>query len=94
LGREAVSAYGLRIKPLEVVEDSRCPETLECFWAGTLKLKASVIASSTEEILFELGKEHSREGLAITLLEVTPSTTGDRLIKDSDYRFVFQIEKR
>jgi hypothetical protein len=43
---------GVTVEPLQVVEDSRCPKSVHCFWAGILILKARVQAGATsQEIL-------------------------------------------
>ena len=49
LGQVAVVG-GLKIRPIEVVEDSRCPATVQCAWAGRLKVRARMNGSGWTQI--------------------------------------------
>ena len=42
---------GVLIRPLAVIEDSRCPNNARCIWAGRLRLRADVSGSEVELIL-------------------------------------------
>ena len=46
---------GLIVRPLEVLEDSRCPQNARCVWAGRLRLRVSVEGVGEREIT--LGEE-------------------------------------
>ena len=41
---------GLRVRPLEVLEDSRCPQNARCVWAGRLRLRVSVEGVGDREV--------------------------------------------
>ena len=41
---------GLRVRPLEVLEDSRCPQNARCVWAGRLRLRVNVEGVGDREI--------------------------------------------
>lgn len=45
---EQVMVGDLKVKPLEVVEDSRCPIDTECVWAGRLRLRVQLGLSGSE----------------------------------------------
>ena len=47
---EEVEVKGVRIRFLEVVEDSRCPDGTTCVWAGRAIVKAEVTAEGRTEI--------------------------------------------
>jgi hypothetical protein len=53
-GREKViPGFGIKIKFLDVIEDSRCPKSKVCVWAGNAKVKIQAFAgrrASTFEI--------------------------------------------
>jgi len=41
---------GLRVRPLEVLEDSRCPQNARCVWAGRLRLRVNIDGVGDREI--------------------------------------------
>lgn len=49
IGETADLGGGLSVRPLEVIEDSRCPRDVLCVWQGRLRLRALV--NGREEIL-------------------------------------------
>lgn len=51
---EEVQIGDLRVKPLAVVEDSRCPLDVTCVWAGRLRLRVAV--SGAGEPVMEVGQ--------------------------------------
>jgi hypothetical protein len=66
----------LKIKFVSVVEDSRCPEGVNCIWAGNAKIKV-LIDNGTTKQEFEMNtntgpKGDSFSGWAIYLEELTP----------------------
>ena len=48
IGQQADLAGGVLIRPLAVIEDSRCPNNARCVWAGRLRLRADVSGSEVE----------------------------------------------
>lgn len=89
------SGLGVRITPLEVLEDSRCPTDVTCIQAGTVRVRASVESGgSTSESVFILGIVETRENETITLVSVEPAPLSTRSIVSGDYRFTWGIEKR
>lgn len=53
IGETADLGGGLTVRPLEVVEDSRCPADVTCVWAGRLRLRAVVSGAARELTLGE-----------------------------------------
>lgn len=41
----------IRVRPIAVIEDSRCPRDVTCVWAGRLRLKAAISAVPGEAVL-------------------------------------------
>lgn len=39
---EEVQVGDLRVRPLQVLEDSRCPTDVDCVWAGRIRVKVAV----------------------------------------------------
>lgn len=83
---------GPKIKPVEVIEDSRCPMNARCVWAGRVRLKALWVRSSgNQEIELTLGEPKPLADGAITLTSVRPDKSTDRIITPKDYRFSFSF---
>lgn len=53
IGETIDFGMGLRIRPLEVIEDSRCPQNARCVWAGRLRLSVDMSGSPVELTLDE-----------------------------------------
>lgn len=41
---------GLTVTPLQVLEDSRCPGNVDCFWEGQVRLRATISGAPAELI--------------------------------------------
>ena len=93
LGR---SAYvdGPIIRPVKVVEDSRCPMNTRCIWAGTVKIEAIWVRPNGDRtIKLELGKPVPLADGSIEMTDVSPSRMAGegRELKAEDYRFSFRF---
>lgn len=55
VGENANLGDGLVVRPLEVVEDSRCPQNARCVWAGRLRVRVAVEGVGEREVI--LGEE-------------------------------------
>lgn len=89
IGETADLGNGLRVRPLEVLEDSRCPQNARCVWAGRLRLRVSVEGVGEREI------EDNAEGLQtprgnFTLAVVSPGSWTDWPSGKPPYRFGFR----
>ena len=94
IGKE-VSGLGVRITPLAIVEDSRCPIDVMCIQAGTVRVRAllsSGLGEATQE--FKLGQTITTEAERITLTEVFPQRMAGTMVRDGEYVFQFEIAKR
>ncbi len=67
---------GLVVRPLAVLEDSRCPQNARCVWAGRLRLNLVVEGVGEREII--LGEEavQTPRG-AVQLIAVSPGPWTD-----------------
>jgi len=89
------TGLGVKITPIEVLEDSRCPADVACIQAGTVRVRASIESGGQRsDGVFILGIVETRESETITLVSVEPAPFAGRSISPSDYRFTFGIEKR
>lgn len=89
---QGVTINGVTITPLEIMEDSRCPEGVQCIWAGTVKLKANLRKpSGNYDAVLELGKAVSTGTEEVTLVSVTPNPKEGKKIAFDDYDFEFTV---
>ena len=62
----------LDVRPIAVVEDSRCPADVECVWAGRLRLRTAVSGVGETELI--LGQAFALPGGgSLTLVAATPA---------------------
>jgi hypothetical protein len=62
----------IRVRPIAVIEDSRCPRDVTCVWAGRLRLKAAISAVPGEAEL-TLGEPFALPGGGrLTLVAAAP----------------------
>ncbi len=85
---------GKSIKPFKILEDSRCPEDVQCIAAGSVKVDVG-INPNPESVTFELNGDpiFISPGVYAQLSQVTPNKISTQKIKDADYRFSFVIQK-
>lgn len=83
------------VMPLKVVEDSRCPEDVQCIQAGTVRVQATLMsANGTSVQTFTLNKPVTTESETITLTAVRPSKKSTATIAPQDYIFTFTVTRR
>jgi hypothetical protein len=67
---------GLRIRPLDVLEDSRCPQNARCVWAGRLRLRVNIEGVGEREIADDAGAIQTPRG-AFELTAISPGPWTD-----------------
>lgn len=83
---------GLRVRPLSILEDSRCPAGVQCIWAGRLIVQVEVKGgNSREQLDLELGKGQPVAGGELRLVSVTPARREGPTARPGDYRFTFEF---
>ncbi len=94
IGQVATGLH-VSITPNKIVSDSRCPQSVQCIWAGTVEVKAVVATKdSNDESIFKLGEATNDGAYTITLTEVTPYPLESGVVPDSSYRFTFKVDKK
>ena len=90
---ETVTVGGLRVTPLALIEDSRCPQGVQCVWAGRVRISAT-ISTPTMKLTRELtlGEPFPVADGTLTLAEVRPVRVKDAGIAPADYRFGFRFD--
>ena len=87
---QTTSLRGVRVTPLEVIEDSRCPTGTQCGWEGRVVVRSEVVVAGEAEVIdLELGKLRTDRGWTMRLVEVRPDRRPDLAIREADYRFKF-----
>ncbi len=91
LGQEAM-VDGPVVRPIAVLEDSRCPMNARCVWAGQVRLKMLwVRPQGGQEFELTLGEPRPLADGAITLTSVRPDKLTNLVLKPADYRFSFSF---
>lgn len=99
LDEQAVfSLEGLIIKFLAVLEDSRCPQGVDCFWEGNGKIRISVEKFDSAINIFELNTNIDPqtirvEDYQIKLITLLPKPKLDKEIKQDTYKIGLLIYK-
>ena len=99
-GRKAkVKEAGLNITFIELVEDSRCPEGVNCIWAGNGKIKVTVRKGRHKAVSFELNtmtepKSFVYQGYDITLVKLAPYPKVDVEINKRDYVATLKVTRK
>lgn len=101
---ETVVLKGVSIKFLDVVEDSRCPEGVNCIWAGRAIVRAEVTSNGKLEektLIFgevKAGEEkntnlYSSAHFSINGLTLNPYPTSEVSGKNKEYTLLICEEK-
>ena len=88
---------GVLIRPLSIVEDSRCPVNVQCVWAGRLVILAEVeFHGGSEEFRgnMTLGQPLPLGSEVVTLASAVPAKIAGVETKPGAYRFTFAVERR
>ena len=88
---EVATLDGLTVRPLAVIEDSRCPLLVRCVWAGRLRISAAVSGEGTRELT--LGEPVAAGGGTLTLIDVRPSKRTPEAIPPREYQFTFTYQR-
>ncbi|MEP6947138.1 MAG: hypothetical protein ABJA02_14555 [Acidobacteriota bacterium] len=96
--QEAAPRSKLKIKFVEVTEDSRCPMGATCIWAGNAKVRVEVRnrggGSKTFEVNTTMGPKGERfDGWAIDLVSLTPVPRADGKLDSQVYVAKFKITR-
>jgi hypothetical protein len=88
----------IKIKFLSIVEDSRCPEGVNCIWAGVAKIKIQLRKTGKPAKEFELNtnqmdKSITFEGHTIKLVTLTPYPKSGSTTNAAAYSAMLTITK-
>lgn len=90
---ETAAIGALRVRPIEVVEDSRCPANAKCVWAGRFVLRAEVSRPRFRQVrTLTLGEAQEVAGGKLTLVSVAPEKLAGPQPPSSPPRFTFSVD--
>ena len=91
---ETAKIDDLRITPLKLLEDSRCPRDVQCVWAGQVRISTVITwQSRVQQIELTQGRPVPVANGTLTLVEVTPEPHSNVTINPRDYRFGFRFTR-
>ena len=99
IGQKArIKGEDLTINFSSVAEDSRCPEGVDCIWAGNAKIVLKLSKSNGASTSIELNtntepREKSFERYEIVLKKLSPYPKKDSSIKKKDYVATLVVKK-
>lgn len=90
---QTVTVGGPRVTPLALLEDSRCPQGVQCVWAGQVRINARVATGSSSSVReMTSGKPVAVADGTLTLIDVQPAKRNESTIAPGDYRFGFRFD--
>ena len=93
---QTATVGGATVRPIQIIEDSRCPSNVTCIWAGRLILLAEVgYRGGSEEFRgnLTLGEPLRLGPETVTLVAAEPGTVAGKPIDPRAYRFTFTYAK-
>jgi hypothetical protein len=88
---QTVRINQLALRPIAIVQDSRCPANANCVWAG--QLIVDFRTGRRGSIRLEQGKPLAVAGGRLTLVGATPQAIAGRKIPPQAYRFQLRFER-
>jgi hypothetical protein len=99
-GNSAQVTRDLRVTFAEVLEDSRCPSTVQCVWAGNGKIRLDLVTGrGTSSVVLnttgsaEMPREASAFGYTFTLVELQPYPQTTDAIPPNQYTAVVRVKR-
>jgi hypothetical protein len=85
---------GFSMRPVAIVEDSRCPQNARCIWAGQIRVSVRVRSgmAASEQVL-TLEDTMTTEAEEITFVGAEPGKLAGKEIADTDYRLTFEVKE-
>lgn len=83
----------LAIKFISVVEDSRCPEGMDCVWAGNARILIMLNGFTSMEFNTAWYSESKFSNYKIKFITLSPKRNTKRVIKSNDYVATLLVTK-
>lgn len=82
----------IELKFIRVVSDSRCPEGVQCFWAGAISVEI-LLDKSVSMVIPSMDNPTIYKGYKIVVTNAMPYPKSGISIKERDYKVEFKIFK-
>jgi hypothetical protein len=94
-----IEGEGLIVAFESVLEDSRCPEGVDCIWSGNAKIKVRSSkqkqTSATTELNTDVGaKSSSYSNYEISLIALKPRPKADKAVRPDEYKATLIVTKK
>lgn len=90
---EIAAVDGPKVRPDQVIEDSRCPADVQCIQAGRLIVKVTVIGGGwSKQVDLTLGIPVPVADGMLTLVDATPVPLSGEAVPASAARFTFKFQ--
>ncbi|MFX0152023.1 MAG: hypothetical protein ACFFAJ_14635 [Candidatus Hodarchaeota archaeon] len=98
IGESAIiKNHGIKLKFVDVLEDSRCPSDVECLWEGTVSLLINIQYNSEDLGNFVLNSSNLHKasfmGYYVKFKELEPYPISTETIPKTSYRATFSVEE-
>jgi len=91
---QVTAVDNLQVRPLELLEDSRCPASVQCIWAGQVRISAEIFSPGGREVReMTSGKPIAVAGGMLALVDVEPPKHAPGATDARAYRFNFRFER-
>jgi len=91
---QVAAVESIRVRPLALLEDSRCPASVRCVWAGQVRIRAEIMSRSGREVReMTSDKPVAVAGGTLTLVDVEPSKVAPVATDPRAYRFTFRFDR-
>ncbi|MCK9344883.1 MAG: Gmad2 immunoglobulin-like domain-containing protein [Candidatus Pacebacteria bacterium] len=90
---ETGQAGDVSITVKKLTEDSRCPQGVQCMWAGAFRVEVALASASNKETTtITLGESaHFFDGRSISITSATPFPKNGVRITENDYAITFHL---
>jgi hypothetical protein len=88
---ETVRLGPIRVTPVSIVEDSRCPRMVSCVWRGRLRIRA--VVQGRGPVTLDDGVPLAVAGGRLTLLDAVPLSQHGEVPPPRAYRFRLRFER-
>jgi hypothetical protein len=92
-----IKNHGIKLKFVDVLEDSRCPSDVECLWEGTVSLLINIQYNGEDLGNFVLNSSNFHKasfmGYYVKFKELKPYPISTETIPKTSYRATFSVDE-
>ncbi|MEO7364802.1 MAG: hypothetical protein ABIW03_00610 [Sphingomicrobium sp.] len=91
---QVTAVESLQVRPLALLEDSRCPASVQCVWAGQVRIRAEILSRSGRDVReMTLATPIPVSGGTLTLVGAEPPKLAPGATDPQAYRFRFHFQR-